>query len=204
MSSTTSFLTAVANRRSIYALTKNLSTPTSRILEIVTHALKHTPSPFNVRSARCIVLFGPDHDALWQHAFQVVQDSTPAALNILGPKIKGYEAAAGSVLVFDSTEAFTHLTPRFSAISKQFPEWEEHSSGMHQFIVWTALEEEGLGCNLQHYQPGIVPFVREKYGVPEDWKLKCQLVFGGLQEGVERPVEKEKTWLEESLRVYGA
>jgi predicted oxidoreductase (fatty acid repression mutant protein) len=29
-------------------------------------------------------------------------------------------------------------------------------------VVWTALDAEGLGCNLQHYQPGITPWVREK------------------------------------------
>jgi predicted oxidoreductase (fatty acid repression mutant protein) len=73
---------------------------------------------------------------------------------------------------------------------------------MHQFIVWTALEAEDLGCNLQHYQPGITPYVKEKYGVPESWKLKCQLVFGGRVKG-EVLEDKAKTGLESSLKVFG-
>jgi len=105
-------------------------------------------------------------------------------------------------MFFDDAGAYDLLTPRFAALSKQYPEWEEHSSGMHQFIVWAALAAEGLGCNLQHYQPSITPFVRESYGVPASWALKCQLVFG---QPVEGPGEaKPKTRLEEALKVFGA
>ena len=71
---------------------------------------------------------------------------------------------------------------------------------MHQYIVWTALAAEGLGCSLQHYQPGIVPYLRENYGVEESWRCKAQLVFGALGEGTY--VEKEKTGLEGAMRVF--
>ena len=49
---------------------------------------------------------------------------------------------------------------------------------MHQFALWTALEAEGLGCNLQHYNPLIDQRVRETWGVDTDWELNAQLVFG--------------------------
>lgn len=105
-------------------------------------------------------------------------------------------------MFFDDQSAYSLLTPRFQNVSKLYPEWEDHSSGMHQFIIWTALEAEGLGCNLQHYQPSITPYVRKTYDVPEDWKLKCQLVFG--KPTAPAPEEKPKTHLEKALRVYGA
>lgn len=46
--------------------------------------------------------------------------------------------------------------------------------------VWTALEAEGLGANLQHFNfhPGIVADVLSEFKLPETWKLKAQLVFG--------------------------
>lgn len=44
--------------------------------------------------------------------------------------------------------------------------------------VWTALEAEGLGCNLQHYNPLIDKKVQKEWGLPETWTLKAQLVFG--------------------------
>lgn len=73
---------------------------------------------------------------------------------------------------------------------------------MNQLIVWTALSAEGVGASLQHYHPGITPYLLEKYGVDKSWKPKAQLVFGGVVGEVPGP--KEKTHLEESLRVYGA
>lgn len=105
-------------------------------------------------------------------------------------------------MFFDDAEAYNDLNPRFAALSKAYPEWEEHSSGMHQFIAWTALANEGLGCNLQHYQPSITPYVNKTYDVPASWALKAQLVFG-------QPTEpagdaKPKTHLDKALRVFGA
>jgi predicted oxidoreductase (fatty acid repression mutant protein) len=97
-------------------------------------------------------------------------------------------------------DASLALSPRFQALYKQFPEWEEHSSGMHQYIVWTALAAEGLGCNLQHYQRALGQYLREGYGIEEAWKCKAQLVFGSLGDDVYE--EKEKTGLADAIRVY--
>lgn len=105
-------------------------------------------------------------------------------------------------MFFDDSHAFNELTPRFAALSKVYPEWEEHSAGMHQFIVWTALEAEGLGCSLQHYQPSITPYLTKTYDLPATWKPKCQLVFGKPNGPI--PDAKPKTHLEKALRVYGA
>jgi len=73
---------------------------------------------------------------------------------------------------------------------------------MHQFIVWTALEAEGLGCNLQHYQPGITEAVMAEWKIPETWALKAQLVFGKPTAGAGE--EKPKRPVEECLKVFGA
>jgi uncharacterized protein len=105
-------------------------------------------------------------------------------------------------MFFDDSEAYNDLNPRFAALSKNYPDWEEHSSGMHQYIVWTALEAEGLGCSLQHYQPSITSYVNKTYDVPASWKLKCQMVFGKPVGQI--PDAKPKTHMEKALRVYGA
>lgn len=56
----------------------------------------------------------------------------------------------------------------------------DHSTGIHHFVAWTALDAEGLGVSLQHF--GFVPGVKEEaakeFGIPESWVLKAQLVFG--------------------------
>ena len=49
---------------------------------------------------------------------------------------------------------------------------------MHQFAAWTALEAEGLGANLQHYNPLIDAKLVEHWKVPETWTLQAELVIG--------------------------
>lgn len=46
--------------------------------------------------------------------------------------------------------------------------------------VWTALEREGLGCNLQHYNfsETFRKDVLETWNLPQTWNLRAQLVFG--------------------------
>jgi uncharacterized protein len=62
--------------------------------------------------------------------------------------------------------------------------------------VWTALEQEGLGANLQHYNPLIDQQVVKEWGIPAHWVLKSQLVFGKpaanaqLAEKTFKPVEE--------------
>lgn len=67
-------------------------------------------------------------------------------------------------------------------------------------LVWTALESEGFGANLQHYSPLIDEQIAKQWSLPASWKLDAQLVFGTPtgQAG-------EKTFLplEERFKVFG-
>ena len=59
------FLTAIADRRSIYGISKESPISDDRIKEIIDHAVKYTPSAFNSQSARVVLLLGSQHDKLW-------------------------------------------------------------------------------------------------------------------------------------------
>lgn len=83
----------------------------------------------------------------------------------------------------------------------RFPVWASQSSGMLQHAVWTMLELEGLGANLQHYNPLVDAKVAETWGLPITWKLSAQLVFGGR---VAEAGEKTFTPLEDKFKVFGA
>jgi predicted oxidoreductase (fatty acid repression mutant protein) len=97
MASKIPFLEAIASRRSVYALSKNTPISNDRILELITSALEHAPSPFNVRSTRILVLFADEHTRLWDEAYKITEEATPASIAILGPKIKAFSAAKGTV-----------------------------------------------------------------------------------------------------------
>lgn len=93
------------------------------------------------------------------------------------------------------------MQEKFPSYAAKFPQWATHSDGMAQHITWTALEAEGLGANLQHYNPLIDAGVQKAWNVPEDWELCAQLVFGGRTAD---PGEKTFTELSERFKVYGA
>ena len=67
--------------------------------------------------------------------------------------------------------------------------------------VWTALDAEGLGANLQHYNPLIDERVSKEWNVPLDWSLKGQLVFGTP---AGKPKDKTFKPVEERVFVHGA
>ena len=66
-------LSAASLRRSIYALGKNMPIPESRIRQIVEEALKQAPSPFNIQSAKAVILLGANHDELWDNLAGVLE-----------------------------------------------------------------------------------------------------------------------------------
>lgn len=87
----------------------------------------------------------------------------------------------------------------------RFPTWSEHTSAMHQYALWTALEAEGFGANLQHYNPLPDQKASEIWNVPLEWSLKAQLVFGGEAEGArEKLPKKDQKPLSERVFVHGA
>lgn len=86
-----------------------------------------------------------------------------------------------------------------------FPEWSEHASGMHQILVWTALELEGLGANLQHLNaiPPVEAVIKEfsgfEAGDSAQLKLKAHLNFG--DEADTHPTVPDKLPFDQTLKV---
>lgn len=80
------------------------------------------------------------------------------------------------------------------------PIWAVQSSGMHQFAIWTALEQEGFGANLQHYNPLIDIKIAAEWSIPMDWELSAQLVFGNRLAG---PNQKTFEPVEDRFKAYG-
>ncbi|MCJ1437857.1 hypothetical protein MMC27_007244 [Xylographa pallens] len=174
-----SFLEATKVRRSTVTLTNTSPISDDTIVNIVGHAIKHAPSPFHVQSGRAIVLLKKEHEKLWDFGKESVMATMPPPVQAtILPKVAEYRAAYGTVLFFEDATAAAVLPPQLQGLMAKYPDWYEHSSGMSQFIVWTALCAEGLGCSLQHYQPGISAAVQKEWNVPETWSLRAQLVFG--------------------------
>ncbi|MCX7026632.1 MAG: nitroreductase family protein [Spirochaetes bacterium] len=175
-------LSAASLRRSIYAFGKNIPVSESRICEIVEEALKQTPSLFNIQSARAIILFGSNHDELWNYLLGIMKGlvKDPAAFAQTEAKLAGFKRAKGTVLFFEDQTPVKAMQETFPLYADKFPPWSLQSSGMAQFLVWTAFAQEGVGANLQHYDPLIDEWIYRKTGVPSSWKVISQMTFGEI------------------------
>ena len=197
---TKDFYTAIEERRSYYGLNKEIHLSDKRIREIIEHAVKHTPSSFNSQSARLVVLIGDAHDKLWEITTQALKQTMGERdFTNTQQKMNSFKSAYGTVLFFEDEAVVKSLQEQFATYEEKFPTWSEQSSGMLQFVIWTALESEGLGASLQHYNPLIDEEVKREWKVPEEWKLIAQMPFGNP---TSQPGDKEFKPLEDRVKFY--
>ena len=189
-------------RRSIYMLNDQLPVSKDEVVKLVEHAVLHTPSSFNSQSSRLVVLFGEDHQKLWQ----ITEDLLRAMVNddekfkSTADKMAMFKAAAGTILYFEDQSVVKGLQEQFPLYAHNFPVWAEHTSAMHQYAIWNALAALNIGANLQHYNGVIDGKVAETWNIDSNWKLIAQMVFGGITAPA-----GEKTFepIEKRLKVYG-
>ncbi|KAL8781228.1 MAG: hypothetical protein Q9213_006081 [Squamulea squamosa] len=204
MTSTKSFAEAVHDRRTYYALSNESTIPDSRIREIVRNAILDTPSAFNSQTSRAVVLLGEEHVKTWDIIAEVYkQQLSEEKFNHANQRFQGFRAGYGTILFYEDTDSVREFQNKFKTYEDKFPGWSEQTNGMHQYVIWTALEAEGLGVNLQHYNPLIDVRLETEYKVPSTWSLKAQMVFGKPTSG---PAVQNKEFkpVEERMKVYGA
>lgn len=195
------FLEAVENRRTFYAISKESPISKDDIQRIVEQAVKFDPTAFNSQSARVVLLFGKEHDELWNITEDALRKVVPAdAFAQTQERIASFRNGFGTVLFFEDQDVVEGLQKQFSLYKDNFPLWSLQSSGMLQFIVWTALEEQGLGVSLQHYNPLIDNQVKSRWNVPGNWKLWGQMPFG---KPAGAPDEKQFLPLDDRIKVFG-
>lgn len=189
-------------RRSIYALSDNLPVSNDEIVNLVEHAILHTPSAFNSQSTRIVVLFGEDHNKLWD----ITEETLKAIVNDeekfqgTKDKIAGFRAGAGTIMFFEDKGVVKKMQENAPLYADKFPIWAHQTSAMHQYVIWTALASLDIGANLQHYNPVIDQKVADAWNISEDWELNAQMVFGAI----EQPAgDKAFQPVEERMKVFG-
>ncbi|KZF21746.1 putative fatty acid repression mutant protein [Xylona heveae TC161] len=196
-----SFIDAIKARRTYYQITNESTISDDRIQELVTDVLLNAPSAYNSQSARLVILLKEDHEKLWDIAKEVRKAAVAAdAFPAIEAKINALRAGYGTILFYEDIPTVQACQEKFKAFADKFIQFSEHSSAMHQYALWTALEAEGLGASLQHQNPFIDQRVAGEWGVPLDWDLKAQLVFG---KPTGQPGEKTAKPVEERLKVFG-
>ncbi|MDF2535284.1 MAG: hypothetical protein K0R18_1443, partial [Bacillales bacterium] len=111
-----------------------------------------------------------------------------------------FAAGYGTILFFEDQAIIKGLQDQFTLYKDNFPIWAQQSNGMLQFVTWTALEEEGLGASLQHYNPLINKEVKKTWSIPDSWDLIAQMPFGSV---ATQPGEKDFAPLDQRVKFFG-
>lgn len=192
-----SFLDHIKQRRTIYAVGKNVALTPEQIESVIKEAVNHSPSAFNSQTSRIVTLFGESHLQFWNVVRETLRKIVPdAAFEGTNAKINSFAAGYGTVLFYEDQDVVKSLQEQFALYADNFPVWSEHSSAIAQFAVWTALSEQNIGASLQHYNPIVDAEIAEVFDIPANWKLRAQLVFGSIEEAP----AGEKTFMAEADR----
>lgn len=194
------FYEVIEKRRSIYGLGNHEVVPEDKIVSIVNHMVKYCPSAFNSQSGRVVVLFKKNHLRLWDIVKEALRQVVPAAnFAQTEAKIDSFAKGYATILFFEDEDVVGGLQQKFSAYADNFPKWSMQSSGMLQYLIWAALENEGAGVSLQHYNPLIDEAVMKEWNLPSSWKLISQMPIGN----VETPAgEKSFEPIEKRVKVF--
>ena len=174
------FIEAVAHRRSYYHLDNRALVDDDLVVGLMDELLTTMPSPFNVQSARMVLLLDEQHHELWRIVLDTLEHITPPErFERTKQKVeRAFMAGHGTILFYEDEDALNRMRENFPLYADNVVTWSEQSSGMLQFAMWTALEDMGYGASLQHYNPLIDKSVAERWLINPDWRLIAQMPFG--------------------------
>ena len=196
------FEEALANRRSYYHINNDSPVADEEIVRIVHEAVKYVPSAYNSQSTRIVLLLKDEHKKLWEIVKSILKTMLPKEVfSKTEKKIDtSFSNGHGTVLFFEDASVVGKFMEAYPLYSSNFKVWAQHTSAMHQFTIWTLLEDLGFGASLQHYNPLIDEEVKRTWHLPKEWELIAQMPFGMP---IEAPGKKDMKPLEERVMVFG-
>lgn len=179
----TNLINLAKQRRSIYALGKNVTADQEDLVNLIQKAVKNVPTAFNNQTTRAIITFNGSHDKVWDIVLDRLRKEVPneKAFEATKAKIAGFKAAFGTILFFTDMDVVEQFKQQAPLYADNFYDWSEQGQGIADFAVWTALAENNLGANLQHYNPIIDDQIRAAFDVPASWRLRAQMPFGSIE-----------------------
>lgn len=204
--STAEYLKAISYRRTVYPLSDKIDVSDDRIVELVQEILKISPSSYNNQHMRVAIFLGSEHKKWWKiisdAALPLLQGAGEETVKAMTQRFEMFSAAYGSITFWDDEETIKASQDTHKSAAGMFPQWADHASGMLQNYVWTAVELEGLGANLQHMNmfPPAEEALKKEFSIPSSWHLKANLNIGG--ETTPHPEVPEKKPFSETIKVF--
>lgn len=188
-------------RRSFYRLNRDIAVGEEDIEKAVRFTVMNTPSAFNSQSSRLVLLFGESHERFWNIVCEQISRVVPHnAFEKSRKKIEtSFANGYGTVLFFEDMLVVEELKKNYPLYADAFPVYSEHTSAMHQLVLWLLLGDFNLGASLQHYGDLVQEEVKRAFSLPDAWRLVAQMPFGNP---LDTPSEKSFRPLEERVKVF--
>ena len=195
------FEDALEGRRSYYNISSESPVADYEIVHVLHQVVKHVPSAFNSQTTRLVLLLGEEHTKFWNIVKNTLKKIVPDDVFVkTESKInRSFASGYGTVLFWEDTEVVNKFMTTYPLYAENFKTWSQQTSGMHQFTVWTMLENLGFGASLQHYNPLVDEEVKHVWHLPKEWTLVAQMPFGMPTAS---PEEKTYKPLEERVKVF--
>ena len=175
-------------RRSVYGLGKLSAAANTCVEDSLKSCLLNCPTPFNVQSARLVLLTGKSHQFFWDKVWHNLKGVIPTAKQKnTKEKTESFAAAHGTILFFEDKTALSKLKKQFPLYAKNMKTWVQQANGMLQFMIWQVFAENNIGASLQHYNELIEKDIYAMYNLPQSWELVAQMPFGSIEK---EPAEK--------------
>lgn len=194
------FRTALSKRRSYYDINDKSPISDGEIKEIIDYAVLHTPSAFNMQSARVVLLLGKENHKFWEIVRESLRKIVPAEnFKPTDDKVNSFAAGHGTVLFYENLATVRKYQEDFSLYKENMPWFSSNGTGLLQHVVWVMLRDAGLGASLQHYGNLVQEEVAKTWGLDKDWMLIAQMLFGTPNS---EPAAKDKLPLEQTVKVF--
>jgi len=191
---------SLSRRRSIYGLGDEISVSETCFIETVESCVKHSPSAFNVQSARVVILLNEYHKKFWELVWQAVKKVTSKEKQTASKsKIEAFAAAYATILFYEDKKATAELKKQFPLYKKNFRIWAQQANGMLQYAVWLTLAENEIGASLQHYNELIEKEVQQWLDLPRQWEMVAQMPCGSIDK---EPAEKTFLPIKSRVKVF--
>ena len=162
------------NRRSIYALGKNIAIEESELIELISEIVKNAPSAYNSQTGKILLLLNENHSDLWDIVENTLREKMGPDRDFTATKAKMdmFKASYGTILYFENNNKVKELQETFPSYADKFPQYSEHSSAIIQILIWMGLAEQNIGANIQHYNPIIDEAINDRWDIPKGYELE--------------------------------
>lgn len=175
------YLDLIHKRRSVYALNDKTQIDQKQIMNVIERCVYEAPSAMNAQTPRLVVLFGESYQKFWRLVLNKLRAVVPAdKFAQTEEKINSFTLGLGTILFYEDDVPTRELENKLPAYKDLFPHWAVHNNAILQYMIWLALEDLGLGANIQHYNPLIDDDTAHAFNIPKNWRLIAQMNFGAI------------------------